>query len=707
MQPSFSVDRPTKPMTEPIRPSRPSGESVHQQPEPKSSSLDRPASPHPDRITSSRRELHVTNPSITLKPQEIELIKAVRDGKAGHVRALLSKDDVNPNIRDSDGRTLLHESILQKHYQFQVFKALVDNGVNIHVPDNSGDTALLLAAKKRRLNETHLLLENRADPNTSDASGSTPLMISSEKGHDEIVQEILSQGTDLNLDANLKRQHDGTSAIMLAATNGHQKVFRSLDRYGADLNAKNNNGSNLLMLSSQNGHVDIVRDLLSKNIDPNQQNNMGRTALIFAAQNGHPKTAQKLLEHGADPNIEGKDARGVGKWTALMAASYSKQGYPVVKKLLEYNADPNAQDELGGTALMRASKEGLIETAEALLDNTSGVGRQANSNMQSTFGITALMLAVRGNHPQMVKVLLDHNANPNLRAMGGYTAPMAATSDDDSDIAIFKALSAKGANFNLQSEDGHNAFMYLCHHGKLNIVEMLLQKGMNPNVQGAKGFTPLMASAVFGKSNVSKLLLLNGALPNLQDQNGNTALMIASQNGHTDSVKGLLAHNPDLNLANEDGMTALAFAVLSDHPNVVKELLQHGAEPNVINRNGLTPLTMASVNGKTETTKILLQHYAKYHATKEDPIVSDDSQNEHESNALKVQCFDALRLASQHIESYNDRLDALTQAALIMGKLRSEDSYIVGQAINVLSEDSSKAATAEDKAQMEQRQMQV
>jgi ankyrin repeat protein len=236
MKSSFSVDRPAR-TTQPVRASSPSQGSdasasvLAQEAPPHINRRDspRPGSSGSDRISTTghssiRVPLHIRN-SDTPVPiptsKDLELGEAVLNGKAGRVKTLFSKYNVNPNIRNNDGTTLLQEAILRSH--FQVSKALVENGADIHLSDNSGDTALLIAAKKRKLNEMHLLLKHGADPNQGDADGSTPLMISSEKGHEEVVQEILSQGPDRNLDADLKRERDGINAVMLAAINGRTK----------------------------------------------------------------------------------------------------------------------------------------------------------------------------------------------------------------------------------------------------------------------------------------------------------------------------------------------------------------------------------------------------------------------------------------------------------------------------------------------------
>ena len=62
----------------------------------------------------------------------------------------------------------------------------------------------------------------------------------------------------------------------------------------------------------------------------------------------------------------------------------------------------------GWTALLKAVKSNQIEAAKVLLDNYN-----AKVDRASKFGNTALILAVEAGFPDMVKMLLEHNANPD------------------------------------------------------------------------------------------------------------------------------------------------------------------------------------------------------------------------------------------------------------------------------------------------------
>jgi len=662
--------------------------------------------------------LRIANPTTHPIPsaEERDLLQIVLGGKKKSLDTFLSTHDVNLNVRNpNNGETLLHRILAQR--DTRMFKALIEHGADLNLTNDTGETVMIAAAKDKRVNEMRLLLESKADPNKATPnSGSTPLIISSGEGDDKIVKEILSHGRSLHLDVDVKRKNDGLNAIMLAALRGHTTVFKHLQDYGVDMAVKDNFGSNLLIMSAYNGHDEIVSNILNKSanmhgkgkaketFDINEQNNHGHTALFIASLKNHPKTAHLLLENKADPNIG--DAKGN---TPLMAASCNAHSLDVAKILLQHNANPNAENAEGRTALMYAAELGKDDIARILLENKSGTKMRANPNaQQGESGITPLMwamFATTGNPKKVIDLLLQHKANPNLQAMRGYTAPM--ISHEHSQIANYEALLAKGANFFLEDEKGHDAFMHLSHDGNPNIVKWLLQKGMNPNIQSSSGLSALMCSVRSGNADVVKMFLEHEANPNLQHDSGTTALMFSVLNEDVESLRMLLAHKADPNLANEDGMSALNLAVYANRPEHVEALLQHGAKTDFIDESGLSPLAFATITGKPEITKLLLQHQAKYHANDDEPIIADDDLDAMDSAELKLECFDQLRFAAQHAENYQDRLKALTLAALIMNRLPSNESYIVGRAINALSEDASKAATTEEKNQILQKQKEL
>ncbi|KAI8648686.1 Espin [Fusarium keratoplasticum] len=96
------------------------------------------------------------------------------------------------------------------------------------------------------------LIEAGAAMNILDASGNTPLLWASYKGHMRVV-EYLWEDTNQKL-----RDNDGRTALHLAATAGMEEVVRWLIDMGADKEAKNRAGKTPLYYAARNGHEAVV-----------------------------------------------------------------------------------------------------------------------------------------------------------------------------------------------------------------------------------------------------------------------------------------------------------------------------------------------------------------------------------------------------------------------------------------------------------------
>jgi ankyrin repeat protein len=84
---------------------------------------------------------------------------------------------------------------------------------------------------------------------------------------------------------------------------------------------------------------------------------------------------------------------------------------PLLHVLHELGADLNGQDTYGYTALHFLCREGHLDAVQSML---SHYGDILDVNLQELTGHTPLMLAARGNHEEIVKLLLKQQ-NKNLR----------------------------------------------------------------------------------------------------------------------------------------------------------------------------------------------------------------------------------------------------------------------------------------------------
>ena len=122
------------------------------------------------------------------------------------------------------------------------------------------------------------------------------------------------------------------------------------------------------------------------------------------------------------------------------------------------------------SGLLTAADNGINKAVQFLLD--MGV----NINDVDSNGRTALMLASKAEYEEIVETLLSAGANGS----------------QDSHSRGGQVLLKRGADPNIQKNDGATALMYASQNGYSEVVQVLLKEGADPNIQKKDGATALM-----------------------------------------------------------------------------------------------------------------------------------------------------------------------------------------------------------------------
>jgi ankyrin repeat protein len=132
-----------------------------------------------------------------------------------------------------------------------------------------------------------------------------------------------------------------------------------------------------------NEAINIIKQLIKEGKDINEKNQFGKTPLMLAIEKHNIGLVKLLLIAGADPNI--KDKSG---YTAFCKAIFS-QGYEqnlnLLKLLIIYKANVNAQTNSGSTPLMISLIDPKIDVVNLLLE------AGADPNIKDNDGNNALM----------------------------------------------------------------------------------------------------------------------------------------------------------------------------------------------------------------------------------------------------------------------------------------------------------------------------
>lgn len=128
-----------------------------------------------------------------------QIIDTINSKSIGETSQLLFINNLLPNvdinISDNAGLTLLHHSINQKNTD--IIHLLLQKNININKVDNSGESPLLLASKRGLTNIVNILLENKADPNLYDYNKDSPLLWAAYSGYVDIIKLLIDAGADV------------------------------------------------------------------------------------------------------------------------------------------------------------------------------------------------------------------------------------------------------------------------------------------------------------------------------------------------------------------------------------------------------------------------------------------------------------------------------------------------------------------------------
>lgn len=187
-----------------------------------------------------------------------------------------------------------------------------------------------------------------------------------------------------------------------------------LDLSTAGIDEKDADGRTALSWAATRGDLRSVSLLLQYGAAPNMATMRGQTPLHWAAQNRSqegPEILQALLDAGSNVN-----QTDYWKRTALIYASCNQDDPRCLDVLVNRGANLNSQDCHQRTPLGYAAKMGKSKGLEYLL--CAG----ANTRLIDMFGFPPLFEALQNNHPECLRILLQHDPAPFCYDVNGMSA---------------------------------------------------------------------------------------------------------------------------------------------------------------------------------------------------------------------------------------------------------------------------------------------
>jgi ankyrin repeat protein len=245
-------------------------------------------------------------------------------------------------------------------------------------------------------------------------------------------------------------------------------------------------------------------------------------------------------------------------------------------------------NESSRTFLIKASELDRPDIIKILLDGG------ANPNVLNHNSETALMLASRlGKEDSVDELLHSPDIDVNATGLWDNTALMRACSTENRGV-ITKLLQHPDIEIDMINQNGRSALFYSVESDDYQTVIELLEMGANPNIQDEKGNVPILITENSGV--LEALINSPNTDVNIQGTNKETALMIASVFDNEMFVQLLLnTPNINVNLQDEEGYTALSLAVERGHENIIEMLLNfEGIDTSIEEEYGRTAWDFAT-----------------------------------------------------------------------------------------------------------------
>jgi ankyrin repeat protein len=165
------------------------------------------------------------------------------------------------------------------------------------------------------------------------------------------------------------------------------------------------------------------------------------------------------------------------------------------------------------------------ETAVGAILTIGGI----DVNCKSSLGVTPLVAAAEGGNIELVKLLLQHNADPNHPSTSGNYPLRAAITSGDGECIM--ALVDAGADLDMETARG-TPLTTAAGLGDVSTISVLVDRGATVDLKTRGGLTPLMLATREDQREAVSCLLQIGANPGLASKDdGKTACDIAEELG--------------------------------------------------------------------------------------------------------------------------------------------------------------------------------
>lgn len=325
-------------------------------------------------------------------------------------------------------------------------RRLVRRGADVNHPDETQQSAYLIATSEGHTELLDLTLANAVRVDAKDSFNGTGLIRAAERGHADVVGRlvraeialdhvnelgwtalheavILGDGSQeyvdtvrvllaAGVDAGIPAVRDGMTALEHARAQGFTDIVRLLER--ADERVRDPDEA--LLAAARAGHPDDAAIAVRSGARLETRDEDRRTPLLHAVTGRHLDVAKLLVWLGADPDA--LDAQHDTPWLVTGLTG----DVPTARLLMTVDPDLSIRNRYGGLSIIPAAERGHVDYVRY-----TAISTPIDVNHVNDLGWTALLEAVilgEGTErwQQIVRILLDNGADPDIPDGDGVTA---------------------------------------------------------------------------------------------------------------------------------------------------------------------------------------------------------------------------------------------------------------------------------------------
>lgn len=228
-----------------------------------------------------------------------------------------------------------------------------------------------------------------------------------------------------------------------------------------------------------------------------------RTCLFFTNK---PKVLSELIEKGAEVNTTGKQGDPLS-----YLLYYEPNAIEAAQVLLKHGANPNTPPVIPGAQplIIQAAEKENIPLTRLLCEH------KANVNIQNFLGETPLMLSIARGNIDIMTILLESNANPNLGDnYKKYPIHLAIPDEDENHVSnkkIVPQIALLLLKYNVNPNQPYPYIKKTPLHRAIEmnnpeVVEKLLEHKADTSAVNDKGLTPYTLAQQLKRSKIMSIL---------------------------------------------------------------------------------------------------------------------------------------------------------------------------------------------------------